>query len=208
MIYFLAIGAALGLSSGLAPGPLLTLVAAETLRHGVKAGIKVALAPLITDLPIIALTLLILSRLSDSNRLLGIVALAGGCLLLYLGGANLRAPQLDIAPAGPGPGPLFKGILANILNPHPYLFWGGVGAPLMAEASRTQSAALPAFLLGFYLCLVGAKILLAALLARSQRYIAGQAFRWVIRALGLVLCLLALTLFHDGLELLGLIGQS
>ncbi len=206
MIYFFAIGAALGLSSGLAPGPLLTLVASETLRRGLRAGVKIALAPLITDLPIIALTLLILSRLSDSNRLLGIVALAGGCLLLIFGCTNLRAPQLDIAPAGPGPGPLFKGILANLLNPHPYLFWAGVGAPLMAEASRTHSTALPAFLLGFYFCLVGSKILLAALLARSQRFIAGQAFRWLIRGLGLVLCLLALTLFHDGLKLLGIVG--
>ncbi len=205
MIYFLAIGAALGLSAGLAPGPLLTLVASETLRRGFPAGVRIALAPLITDLPIIALTLLLLSRLSESNPLLGSVALAGGCLLLALGCASLRAPQLDIAPAGPGPGPLFKGVLANILNPHPYLFWAGVGAPLMASALRAHPGALPAFLLGFFLCLVGSKILLAALLSKARHFIAGKTFRWVTRGLGLVLCALALSLFYDGLELLGII---
>ena len=47
MIDFLTIGAALGLSAGLAPGPLLTLVISETLQHGVKSGVKVALAPVI-----------------------------------------------------------------------------------------------------------------------------------------------------------------
>lgn len=56
MIDFLTIGAALGLSAGLAPGPLLTLVISETLQHGVKSGVKVALAPVITDLPITLLT--------------------------------------------------------------------------------------------------------------------------------------------------------
>lgn len=50
MMYFLSVGAVLGLSSGLSPGPLLALVISETLRHGVKAGVKVALAPIITDL--------------------------------------------------------------------------------------------------------------------------------------------------------------
>jgi threonine/homoserine/homoserine lactone efflux protein len=34
----------LGSSGGSAPGPLLALVASETLRHGVAAGIRVALA--------------------------------------------------------------------------------------------------------------------------------------------------------------------
>jgi threonine/homoserine/homoserine lactone efflux protein len=43
-----------GLSAGLSPGPLMTLVIAETLKRGIPAGIRIAVAPLITDLPIIA----------------------------------------------------------------------------------------------------------------------------------------------------------
>ncbi len=43
----------LGLSGGLTPGPLLTLVVSETLKYGTQAGIKVSLAPLLTDTPII-----------------------------------------------------------------------------------------------------------------------------------------------------------
>ena len=54
---FLFIGLLLGLSSGISPGPLLTLVIAETLRYGLGAGIRVAITPFITDLPIILLTL-------------------------------------------------------------------------------------------------------------------------------------------------------
>ncbi|MBT4876955.1 MAG: LysE family translocator, partial [Desulfobacula sp.] len=46
MIHYLTIGMVLGLSAGLAPGPLLTLVISETLLHDIRAGIKVAMAPL------------------------------------------------------------------------------------------------------------------------------------------------------------------
>jgi len=60
MLNFLGIGLILGLSAGFAPGPLLTLVISETLQHDLKAGVKVALAPIITDLPIIIFTLFIL----------------------------------------------------------------------------------------------------------------------------------------------------
>ena len=41
---YITTGFILGLS-GLIPGPLLTLVISETLKHGVKEGIKVAASP-------------------------------------------------------------------------------------------------------------------------------------------------------------------
>ena len=53
IIEFLALGAFLGLASGISPGPLLTITISETLQHGKWEGIKVAISPLITDLPIV-----------------------------------------------------------------------------------------------------------------------------------------------------------
>jgi len=74
--HYLTIGTILGLSAGLAPGPLLALVISETILHDIRAGIKVALAPLVTDLPIIVLTIFILSRLSGFHGILGVISLA------------------------------------------------------------------------------------------------------------------------------------
>ena len=59
MMTAFASGAFLGLSCGLAPGPLLALLLAQTLRHGPGEGCKVALAPLFTDAPIIVATLVL-----------------------------------------------------------------------------------------------------------------------------------------------------
>jgi len=53
MFIHLFTGLMLGLTAGVAPGPLLTLVVSQTLRYGVREGIKIAIAPIFTDLPII-----------------------------------------------------------------------------------------------------------------------------------------------------------
>ena len=96
MLSFLITGTILGLSAGLAPGPLLTLVISETLQHDMKAGIMVAFAPLLTDLPIVLFTLLILSRLSGFHVILGIISIAGACFICYLGILNLKTRGVDL----------------------------------------------------------------------------------------------------------------
>ena len=205
MIHFLTIGTVLGLSAGVAPGPLLTLVVSETLRHGVRSGVKVALAPMITDLPIILLTLFILSRLTGFHTILGMISLAGGSFLLYSGWQSMRTKGVEFTLQEIEPKSLTKGVLANTLNPHPYLFWLSVGAPTMSKALAVGRISLAAFLGGFYLSLVGSKILLALLVGRSRSFLSGRVYLYSIRLLGLLLLAFALILFRDGARLLGLI---
>ncbi len=117
----LMFGTVLGVSAGFAPGPLLALVITETLQHDVKSGIKVAMAPIITDLPIIVLTLFLLSKLASFHSILGVISLVGGGFILYQGGAGLQVKGLAFDPQAERPRSLAKGILANILTyfPHP-----------------------------------------------------------------------------------------
>jgi threonine/homoserine/homoserine lactone efflux protein len=202
MMHFLAVGTLLGLSAGLAPGPLLTLVIAETLQHDIRSGIKVALAPLITDLPIIILTLFILAKLADFQQILGIISLIGGVVIAHMGYQNLRAKAVSINPQAVKSNSFVKGVLANTLSPHPYLFWLSVGAPTMTKAIHQDLRAALAFILSFYGFLVGSKIVLAVLVGKSKFLLTGQAYLFTMRVLGLALCALAIVLFHDGLGLL------
>ncbi|MDI9569538.1 MAG: LysE family transporter [Pseudomonadota bacterium] len=204
MIDFLAMGGVLGLAAGLSPGPLLTLVITETLRHGAGAGVKVALAPVVTDLPIILGVFYLLRRWADFEGLLGVLSLVGGLFVVYLAADNLRAQNTTSAVGEEGtPRPLLKGVMANALNPHPYLFWVTVGTPQVVKALNLGAATLAGFLGSFYACLLGAKVLLALLAGRSRRFLAGRAYLFTLRALGLLLIGLAAILFHDGLKLLG-----
>ena len=50
------IGLLLGAPSGIAPGPMLILIISETLRHGIRAGAKVACIPLLTDIPVVLIS--------------------------------------------------------------------------------------------------------------------------------------------------------
>jgi len=204
MEYYLTMGAVLGLSAGFAPGPLLTLVISETLRHGVGSGVRVALSPMITDFPIIALTLLVLSRLGNYQGILGIVSIAGGFFILSMGYESLRTSGFDLQLPGADRRSLRKGILTNFLSPHPYLFWISVGGPAMTKALAAGPAAPAAFVAGFYACLIGAKVALAVLVGKSRALFRGPFYVWTMRALGAVLVGLGLLLFRDGLKLTGL----
>ena len=206
MLEFLSIGLLLGLAAGLAPGPLLALVIAETLKNGMRSGGKVALAPLVSDLPVIGIALLLVARMSDADLGLGLISLAGGVFILLTGCQSLRVPRgLPEVRHDRQQRSLLKGVLANLLNPHPYLFWIGVGAPMMSKALVAGQSALVAFLVGFYAMLVGSKLLLALLVSRSRLMLLGRGYRWTVQLLGLVLCCFALLLFRDGLRLLGLL---
>lgn len=206
MTEFFTIGIVLGLSAGFAPGPLLALVISETLQHDIRSGVKVALSPIFTDLPIIIVTLAVLSKLSDFHNILGIISLIGGCVILFMGyeSMNPESPESEFSDTKPNS--LAKGILANALSPHPYLFWFSVGGPIMSRAINLNVKASFAFIGSFYVLLVGSKMLLAVLVGRSKSFLSGTWYIYTMRLLGLALCILALLLFRDGLKLLGIIS--
>ena len=205
MVTFLTTGIILGLSAGFAPGPILALVISETLNHDKRAGIKVALAPIITDIPIIVLTLFILSKLSDFHTVLGIISILGGCFILYLGIENLRTKGMTVRLDNVKPKSLQKGIIVNLLSPHPYLFWISVGGPLTAKAMQHSFMAAAAFVTSFYVLLVGSKIGIAILVGSYKSFLQDRIYINIMRTLGFVLVILAIFLFRDGLKLLGLL---
>ncbi|MDD2851782.1 MAG: LysE family transporter [Desulfuromonadaceae bacterium] len=205
MIDFLIIGILLGLSAGFAPGPLLTLVISETLQHGIRSGAKVALAPVVTDIPIILLAIFIVSKLSGFQYALGIISLTGGVFILIAGYQSICTKAVKVSIEHKQPKSLMKGIVANFLNPHPYLFWISVGGPTMSKALTKGVVPLCAFIAGFYLALVGAKVMLAVAVGRSRTFLSDNIYLYTLRFFGLLLCLFAVILFCDGAKLLGLL---
>lgn len=202
MFAFLSAGIVYGLSAGLSPGPLQALVISQTLRHGAKEGVRVAFAPLITDLPIILLSIFALTRLAHSQALLGLVSIAGGLYVVFLAYESFRTGSLDETVGTAAPKSISKGATVNVLNPHPYLFWLTVGGPYIVQAWAATPLAAAAFLSGFYTCIVGSKVLLAVLAGKSRRLLSGKVYQYVMRGLGVLLLVFAFLLLEDGCELL------
>lgn len=203
MFTFLATGTLLGLSAGFSPGPLFILVLSETLRHRVGAGIRAALAPLITDIPIVLLALYAYSHLSEFQSVLGFVSLAGSGFVAYLGYTSLATKGVDLTVSDAAPRSLQKGVLVNFLSPHPYLFWFTVGAQTTFKAAAVGWLAPTLFLVSFYVCLVGAKVILAIVAGKTRDFLQGKTYINTMRVLGGFLIFFALLLFRDALNLLG-----
>lgn len=202
MIPFLMAGMILGLSAGFSPGPLLTLVISHSLRHGTKEGIKVAVAPLITDLPIILFSLFVLRPFANSRAILGIFSLIGCLFVLYLAYENFRAIKQTIPLKQQDPHSLRKAILVNTTNPHPYLFWFSLGAPMIIKAWGDKPFTAILFMIGFYGCLVGSKVFTATLIHKVRKFLMGKKYLYLMRVMGGLLILFALILFKDGIKLL------
>jgi threonine/homoserine/homoserine lactone efflux protein len=196
----LGTGVLLGLSAGLAPGPMLALVLTQTLRHRSREGCKIALTPLVTDAPIILVALALAAKLSELRPLLGIVSIAGGAFLLYLAWESFGPVGRDAAASAERPGSWFKGIVTNLLNPHPWVFWLTVGAAILARALAQSWLVAVTFLVGFYLLLVGSKVMVDLLAGRYRDLLAGRTYRVAMRVLAMMLALFALLLFREGLR--------
>lgn len=202
----LAAGLLLGLAAGLAPGPMLALTLSQSLRHGPGEGLRVAAAPLLTDLPIVAATLLVLARLAQMRTVLGAIALLGGVYVAFLAWEAWRGSPAQLEAPPPGAS-LRKAVLTNFLNPHPYLFWLAVGGPVTLGALQRSGAwAAAGFVGAFYLMLVGAKAGLALLVGRYRGLLRGRAYRYALRTLALGLAALAAVLLLDAARLMGLHG--
>lgn len=198
-------GAVFGLTAGISPGPLLTLVISETLRHNRKEGVKIAVAPLVTDIPIVLLTIFFLSKMASSDIVLGIISILGGFFIAYLGYDSIKSKGIEIDIQNLKPKSIRKGIIVNILSPHPYIFWLVVGAPIIIKAYQASPVAAFAFIIAFYVMLIGSKISIALIIDKSRAFLKNKVFIWILRILGLVLLIFAILLIKEGLSYLGLI---
>lgn len=190
----------------MAPGPLLVLVVAETIKHNTAAGIKVAIAPMLTDIPIILLALLVLPRLPHFEFVLGIVSIIGAIFIFYLTYESFKTRGLELDPSQVKPQSLKKGVITNLLNPHPYVFWLGVGVPIIYRAFQDGPGKAAAFIGSFFMFIVGAKIGLALIVNKSRTFLSGPIYIYILRGLGLLLALFAVMLVRDGLKFLNFGG--
>lgn len=202
MFEFLSAGVLFGLAAGFTPGPLLVLVISECLRHNIKAGIKVSIAPLITDVPIILISLLILNRLANFKVILGCISISGGLFILYLSYESLKTKGMELNFASHSSNSFRKGVITNALNPHPYIFYMTVGAPIIFKSINQNILSAALFVGSFLFFLVGSKVVLAMIVEHSRSFLQGSVYIWVMRILGILLLFFSIVLFGDGFRLL------
>lgn len=195
MLTFLVLGAGIGFVSGVSPGPVLTLVVTETLKGGWLRGAAVAAGPLLADGPIILVAVAIMNQLPPAFE--PAMSLIGGVFLLYLAvtaAMNARQAALPSDQRLSARGGLITGLLARALGPHPYLFWFLVGGPTLIQAKQLGWWAIVAFLVGYYITIVGSNVGLALALHRWIGLLSLRVYRAILLLASLILAAYSIVL--------------
>lgn len=156
MTRYLLLGATFAFAAAVQPGPLLTYLISQTITKGWRRTLPAALAPLLSDGPIIALVLLVLTQIPV--WLVNGLHFAGGFFLLFLAykacttWRDFEAAQA--AAAQTKQRSLLQATFVNLLNPAPYLGWSLVMGPLLLQGWQESPSHGIALLAGFYTIMV------------------------------------------------------
>ena len=156
MWFYIIQGIGYGFSAAVIPGPFQTFIISQALTRGWKKVISAALAPLITDGPIIVLCLFVLNQVPIWFE--RVLYIAGGLFILYLAFGAHKAwkdfnANLSTMEAGTGQS-LSRAVLMNFLSPGPYIYWSLVTGPILLKGWRETSSYGIGFLAGFYVTIV------------------------------------------------------
>jgi threonine/homoserine/homoserine lactone efflux protein len=199
LTYFLQ-GAALGFAAAITPGSFQTYLISESLSGGWRRGAPVAFAPLLSDLPIILLSLFLLNQLPES--FLRIISIAGGAFALYLAWRlwNSWRKGADLPEEGTNSsqGSLRRGVIANFLTSGPYLFWALVSGPILLAALRQSIAFGAAFLIGFYGVMILSLLGIALVFSQARRLGPGVVHILLLLSI-IILVIFAALLFIQGI---------
>ena len=140
-------GIGYGFAAAAQPGPFQTYLISQTLLNGWKRMLPAAFAPLLSDGPIIVLSLLLLSQFPPGFQ--RFLYIAGGVFVLYLAYGNYKSWK-DFDPDLPSletetQQSVLKAALINALNPNPYIFWSLVTGPILMKGWRE----VPVYGVGF-----------------------------------------------------------
>lgn len=156
MWLYIVQGIGYGFAAAAQPGPLQTYLISQALMKGWRKSLPSALAPLISDGPIITVCVFMLSQVPI--WLQRFLYLAGGLFVLYLAyGAykswknfDPRLPSLETATQQT----ILKAALTNALAPGAYIFWTLVTGPILIRGWRETPVYGVGFLLGFYITMI------------------------------------------------------
>ncbi len=166
---YLLQGAALGLSASATPGPLQAFLISRAVQHGWRRTLPATLAPVLSDGPIVALVLLVLTQLTP--ELIRFLRVAGGLYVLFLAWRTWLAFRHNRAdqPAEPATDrTLLQAMGINLLNPNPYIFWSLAAGPIVLQGWAISPVLALGFVAGFYGIFLLGSVLLVLLFSSAR----------------------------------------
>ena len=184
----------LGLSGILTPGPILTVTIAESARRGFKAGPLIISGHALLELILVLAIILGLGAYLKSSIVMGIIALLGGAMLIWLGvgmlrtagGLSLRAEKVALSPKYT-PHPFVLGMVASVSNPYWTLWWATIGLGYLMAAMKLGIGGVIMFFLGHITADFAWYSIVSLGISRGKALLKDKTYQIIIRFCGLFL---------------------
>ena len=202
-IFFISLG--VGLSGALMPGPLLTVTINESYRRGFIAAPLLVAGHAVLEGTLIVLLVLGLDQVLGNDIFFGIIGVAGGAFLFWMGldmALDVRDDRLHLDlqhHTGMRIGPFAAGLTTSVSNPYWFLWWATFGLSWLLRSMESGVAGVLAFFSGHILADLLWYFLVAFLVVTGKRFISDRVYNYVILACGTFLVILGGRFVGDGL---------
>lgn len=188
------------------PGPMLTVVVAETPRQGAKAGPLVVLGHGILELALLVLLVVGLGPALENETVQATLQIVGGGMLVWTGTAMIVAVArgrvaLDWE-GGESSGrarAVAMGIVSSLANPYWTIWWATIGLGLLTKAYAVGVAGLAVFYLGHIMGDLTWYSLISGAIAAGRRFISLKVYRAMLSVAAAFLLALAVWFLASGI---------
>ncbi|MBC7246584.1 MAG: LysE family transporter [Actinobacteria bacterium] len=202
-IFLVSLG--VGLSGALMPGPLLTVTISESYRRGFVAGPLLVAGHAVLEGSLVILLMLGLDRVVGNDVFFGLVGVAGGAFLFWMGlgmAIEVRDGRLHLDLEDRSAvrlGPFLSGLTTSLSNPYWFMWWATFGLSWMLRSLERGVAGVVFFYTGHIMADVLWYFLVAMLVVTGKRFLSDRIYSYVILACGAFLLVLGARFVGDGL---------
>lgn len=209
-----------GYSGALMPGPLLTMVVAESARRGARVGPLAITGHGILELALLGGLAFGLTQVLSSPAVSAVIGVVGGAVMLWMGGGmaleaarnrvdlglkthasgnrtgaageeRAALPRRSASPREHWLRPVLSGAVVSFSNPYWSLWWATIGAAYVVAAAVHGVAGIAAFFVGHILSDFTWYGFVSVSVAYGRRFLGHAFYRWLIFCCGVFLVGLA-----------------
>jgi threonine/homoserine/homoserine lactone efflux protein len=197
-------------SGALMPGPMLTVVVAETPRQGARAGPLVVLGHAILELTLLIALVVGLGPILKHETVQAVLQICGGLMLVWTSVSMIVAlirNRVSIDWEGTGDGSKMRavlmGIVSSLANPYWTIWWVTIGLGLLTKAYALGAAGIVVFYLGHITGDLTWYSLISGALAAGKRFITPRVYRTMLSVATAFLLVLATWFLTSGIRAIG-----
>ena len=192
-----------GFSGAMMPGPLLAVTIHESTRRGSVAGPLIVLGHAVLEAALVGAIVLGLASFLRSPLVIGVVGIAGGAMMGWMGQDMVRsARRLSLRAATSAPSrmhPVAAGVVVSLSNPYWTIWWATTGITYLIMGLKYGMAGVLVFFAGHILSDLTWYTLVSVGVARGRTLMSDSVYRRAIALCGVALIAFGIWFLSTGI---------